>query len=146
MTADVADVVRRFYEVAINGRAIEAIDDLVDVGYVNHGPFPWGVTNRDDLEHFEFVADVAFPDAHVVIDDMITAGDRVAYRLTMQATDTGEFVGIQPTGQRVEFAGMGFARIVDGRICETWGLIDDLGVIAQLGVNPRAIGTLAPER
>jgi predicted ester cyclase len=56
----------------------------------------------------------------------------------MEATHTGDFFGIPPTGKRVSIDGIHILRIADGRVAEHWGNNDDLGLMRQLGVIPAA--------
>jgi predicted ester cyclase len=57
-----------------------------------------------------------------------------------QATHQGEYMGIPPTGNRVNFTGISIYRIERGQIAESWGVSDLLGMMQQLG----AIGELGP--
>jgi len=128
------EVVRRLYEDVINHDRLDEFDDL------NHGPFPWGVHDRDDLRRFYVIRELGFPDIKVSIDDILAAGDAVAYRMTVSGTDTGEFLSIAPTGRVVRVTGFGWIRVRDGKIAEHWGLIDELGILDQIGVKPESIG------
>ena len=47
-------------------------------------------------------------------------------------THRGEFEGIAPTGQRVEFTGIVIYRIAAGRIAESWAELDFLRLMRQL--------------
>jgi len=143
---DATAVVQRFYEMSVNACRPDLLDELVDAAYVNHGPFPWSVRDRADLERFEIIRELAFPDLRVTIDEIVAAADVAAYRMTISGTDTGEFLGIPPTGRPVTVAAMGFARIANGRIAETWGLVDEFGILDQLGIHPESIAALARRR
>ena len=143
---DAADVVYRLHEEVINGDRLDLFDELIDPGYVNHGPFPWGVRDRDDLRRFYLVRELGFPDVRVSTDEIIAKEDIVAYRMTVSGTDTGEFLGLEPTGRPVRVSAFGWARVRDGRIAEQWGLIDDLGILEQIGVDLMTIGRHADRR
>lgn len=67
---------------------------------------------------------------------MIGEGDRVVVRVTGRGTHRGEFQGIAPTGRQVSATGVGIARIVDGRIAESWAAYDALGLLDQLRGGP----------
>jgi predicted ester cyclase len=92
-----------------------------------------GAMDRVELERLERQFYVAFPDAHYTIDDLIAEGDRVALRTTTRATHQGEFEGIPPTGRAVEFTGLVIYRIAGEKIVESWGEIDFLRLIRELG-------------
>jgi predicted ester cyclase len=89
----------------------------------------------------EFKRDIAaireaFPDYAGTNVDQIAEGDKVANRFVFLGTHLGEFMGVAPTGKRVEFIGNSIDRVVDGRIVESWVEVDVLGVLRQLGAVP----------
>ncbi|HET9755280.1 MAG TPA: ester cyclase [Candidatus Limnocylindrales bacterium] len=140
------EVVRRLYTEVINHDRLDELDELIAADYVNYGPFPWGVHDRDDLRRFYLVREMGFPDIKVSIDDIMAAGDVVAYRMTVSGTDTGEFLNVAPTQRPVSVTGFGWVRVRDGKIAEHWGLIDELGILDQIGVKPESIGRHAARR
>jgi predicted ester cyclase len=75
----------------------------------------------------------AFPDYGGTNVDQIAEGDKVANRFVFLGTHLGEFMGVAPTGKRVEFVGNSIDRVVDGKIVESWVEVDLLGVMQQLG-------------
>jgi len=78
----------------------------------------------------------AFSDMERVEEDMVAEGDRVAFRSSLQMTHTGEFMGVAGTGARISIVEMGIMRIADGKIAEMWGLLDNLGLMQQIGAMP----------
>ncbi|MBM7805764.1 steroid delta-isomerase-like uncharacterized protein [Geodermatophilus bullaregiensis] len=75
---------------------------------------------RDTWHHGVEVMKAAFPDVTVQIEDVVAAADRVAVRLTLRGTHTGEFEGIPATGRTVEYSSHEFYRFADGLIAEEW--------------------------
>jgi predicted ester cyclase len=45
-------------------------------------------------------------------------------------------MNIPATGKSIEVTGMNINRIENGKIAESWGVIDILGLLQQLGVIP----------
>ena len=80
---------------------------------------------------------VAFPDLYQAVEDMVAEGDRVALRWTAQGTHKGPLWGIPPSGQRVSWTGTTIYRIADGKVAERWGVVDQLGLLQQLGGVPK---------
>jgi predicted ester cyclase len=76
----------------------------------------------------------AFPDLHVEVEDSVEEGDMVAVRNTVTGTHQGEYMGVAPTGTPVTYQEMFFVRFAGGRIAETWGVVDVLAQMKQLGV------------
>ena len=80
---------------------------------------------------------IGMPDYHTTIEDLIAEGDKVAARVTMTGTHTGNFWGIAATGKRVNLTGIYIVRIANGKIVEHWGEENGMTVIKQLGFKTR---------
>ncbi len=78
----------------------------------------------------------AFPDTHVVIDDVIAEGDRVVLRTTWTGIQKGVIENIPPTGRAVRFSETVIYRFESGKMVEVWVDWDELGMYRQLGVLP----------
>ena len=74
----------------------------------------------------------AFPDLHAQIEDITAAEDRVAARLTLSGTHTGEYLGFPPTGRAVKYVSREFYRVADGLIAEEWICSDTASLFQQL--------------
>ena len=48
-----------------------------------------------------------------------------------EATQCGEFMGIEPTGKRVELRYMDFWKVKDGKIVDNWAMVDFPHVLPQ---------------
>ena len=75
----------------------------------------------------------AFPDLESTIEDLIAERDKVVAHWRAQATHRVAYMGIPPTGNRVDFRGISIYRIEGGKIAEWWGVSDLLGMMQQLG-------------
>ena len=75
----------------------------------------------------------AFPDLQAHIEDIFAAQDKVAVRLRIRGTHSGEFLGIPATGRTVEYVSHEFYRIADGLIAEEWICSDMATLLHQLG-------------
>jgi steroid delta-isomerase-like uncharacterized protein len=128
-------IVRRLMEEAYTNPEVH--NDLVAQGYV--GRFPPNPTLHGpmDLARFNAEAVAAFSDLHVTIEDLLAEGDEVAVRWTLRGTHDGELRGgIPATGRRVEVSGITISRIEKGKVVESWGNYDLLGMLQQLNVMP----------
>ena len=74
-----------------------------------------------------------FPDLESTIEDLIAERDKIVAHWRAQATHRGEYMGIPPSGNRVNFTGISIYRIEGGKIAESWGVSDLLGMMQQLG-------------
>ncbi len=123
----------RFAEM-LNEKDVGVLDEILAEGYVNHNPF---VEDGLDANRGFWSAWLsAFPDTVVTVEDALTAGDRVVGRFTYRATHTGEFMGVAPTGNRVEMRSIDIWRVEDGRFVEHWDELNTLEFYRQLGAFP----------
>lgn len=77
-----------------------------------------------------------FPDAQITVERTVSDRSHVAMRFWLRGTHRGPFVGLPPTGKRVEMSGTTILRLVGGRCVERWSETDQLGLLQQLGVIP----------
>jgi predicted ester cyclase len=133
MSAENKALVERWFEEVWNKGRADAVDEMFaaegiarGLGQDLHGPAEFKVFHSTFRE--------AFPDVRVQVDEMIAEGDKVAYRLTATCTHRGNGLGFAPTGRPACFGVMGSVRIANGRITEGWNLLDQFGMLTQLGV------------
>ena len=78
----------------------------------------------------------AFSDKVCIDEARITQGQWCAAFGRQEAVHSGAFMGIAPTGKRVEIRYMDFWKVVDGKIVDNWVMVDFPHVMQQLGVDP----------
>lgn len=76
-----------------------------------------------------------FPDIQFELTHIIADENFVTFRFAAEATQQGEFMGIQPTGKRVKFSGIVIHRVENDRFAESWNEIDLLSIKNQLETN-----------
>jgi steroid delta-isomerase-like uncharacterized protein len=91
---------------------------------------------REDLLQVLTMYEGAFSDQKYTIIDQVAEGDKVTTRTTWEATHSGEYQGLPPSGKRVLVSGIAVSRIEGGRIVERWLEVDRLGWMQQLGLVP----------
>ena len=134
LTEDNKAIVRRVFE-AINEKNWAVLDDVFSAGCIFHGP--WGEEKVTQLiKRVALMMYDAFPDHHLTIEDMIVEGNKVVTRATAQGTHKNDFMGIAPTGKQFTMTGIWIYYIADGKIIEDWEVLDQLGMMQQLGAIP----------
>jgi hypothetical protein len=130
---------RRFQE-ATNTHDAEliskTIDETVEPNVLIRTPLPVEATGAQALKEVFARLHRAFPDLHVTVEDLIEEGDKVVGRNSVTGTHQGEYMGRPPTGKTVTYKEIFIFRFVDGRIAETWGVVDVFAQMKQLGVIP----------
>jgi steroid delta-isomerase-like uncharacterized protein len=128
-------LVRRFIdEIFVQGRTA-TVDELLADDFVAH---TWPSTGhpKDDLKGAIERTSKGLSDVSFTIDDMIAEGDEVAVRLTARATQTGEMMGMPPSGKTYEIGEIHIFRVRDGKVTEHWHQFDQMGMMKQLGAMP----------
>ena len=120
-------------------------DHLINgIGTFFHESFRWmgnaGCGTKNGLKEFQdnwqrpFQA--AFSDKVCIDEARIVQGEWMAAFGAQQATHSGEFMGLAPTGKRVEIRYMDFWKVVDGKIVDNYVMVDFPHVMQQLDVDP----------
>jgi len=133
---DHSKTMRTAYE-RINAGDIGGFGELVADDFVEHEATPGSPpTKAGTLEFFRALL-TAFPDMHMDVEDLLASGDKAVARVKATATHRGEFMGVPPTGKRVELQLIDIMRFDNaGLVCEHWGVTDMLSLMQQLGVAP----------
>lgn len=133
------DTFRRFQD-AMNTCDAEfistTIDELVTADATIRTPLPGDATGADKLKQVWTVLLQAFPDLQLNVEDLIGEDDKVVARIVVTGTHRGEYMGLAPTGKRIAYDEIFIFRFADGRVVETWGVVDVLSQMKQLGVVP----------
>ena len=134
-TVDIAERFRRIVEEGI-GRGDESVlDEFVALDVVEHQR-----GNPQGLEGAKGVARTLhrwMRDFSLTVEDIAVAGDVVWVRNRARGTNTASVMGFGPTGERIELDVIDIGRFKDGKLVEHWGIADQLGLLMQLGLDPR---------
>lgn len=130
-------LITRYFDEVWNQGKLEVLNELIAPNYINHSPgAPNPKPGPEGLKPIVEALRKGMPDVHYTIQDMVVTSDKVAVRLEMTGTHTGNFFGLAPTGKQVTVSQFQIERIENGKIVEHWRQTDDLGLMRQLGLLP----------
>jgi steroid delta-isomerase-like uncharacterized protein len=130
-------LIQRFVEEAFNKGNVDVANEVYASTFIAHDPtIPEGQGSPEQVKQFVNTYLGAFPDGHTTVEDLISDGEKVAYRWTFRGTHQGELLGIPPTGKQVTITGITINRVSQGKVEEQWNSFDQLGMLQQLGVAP----------
>jgi steroid delta-isomerase-like uncharacterized protein len=112
------------------------IDEVFEPDVVMSTPVPIRATGAEAFKEVFATLHRAFPDLHIAVEELIAEGDKVVARNTVTGTHQGEYLGKPPTGNRVTYNEVFILRFVSGRIAQSWGIVDVLAQMKQLGIVP----------
>ena len=125
---------QRFLDEVVNRGNIGLVDELTAPDFVDHQTPPGVPPTRDGLKMFVTSFRTAFPDLHYTTEDAIAEGDRVVTRATGHGTMKGDFLGMPASGRSATWEEIHITRYEGGRAIEHWGVVDQMTMLAQLGL------------
>lgn len=127
------ETTRRFFE-ACNRHDLNEIMSFFHPDVVHHSrlsDYP-----KEGIAFAYQVTLQAFPDLSWNVLETIADGDRVASLVRFEATHSGDYLGMPATGRSVSFLCADFGRLKDGQFIEHRGVLDELHLVAQIGIVP----------
>ena len=126
-------VIQRFFNEVLNDGNLSVLEKLIARDFTDHTAGPGQAAGRAGVRAKIEGLRRAFPDIRFVLEDAVAEGDTLAVRYYWTGTQTGPFLDIAPTGKPVRVRGMDFYRFRDGAVAEHWDILDQLGLLRQLG-------------
>ena len=131
--SDNKDTVRRMFDEIINHGKVEVVDELFDADF--QSVTPMGTLDREGFKEYVRMWRAGFADVHCEVEDLTAEADRVAWSVRATGTHTGEFMGIPPTGNTVDFDSLNIAEFREGRGYRHRVMMDLGKMMQQLGVG-----------
>jgi steroid delta-isomerase-like uncharacterized protein len=94
-------LIRQYVDQFLNRGNMAAADELLAPDYRRYLLPASPPLNREQQKQRIAGMRAAFPDLHLSLEDMVTEGDRVAFRGVVSGTHQGAFLGLAPTGKTV---------------------------------------------
>ena len=104
-------------------------DDVILHGYRGVGP------GLEGVKQFYNAFWEVFPDARVMIQDLIEEGETLVARYVITGTQHKAFMGVAAAGQRIELPGISVMHFRNGRCFERWTCSDSLVLLNQIGAQ-----------
>ncbi len=129
------DVLRAIMEEVWNKGNMDQIEDYVASDFVGHST-PTDIHGPDGYKQFFLKLRSAFPDIHFTIESELSDESLIMGRWNATGTHLGEFMGIPPTANQVQFGGVTTGFVINGKASEGWTYFDAVGLMRQLGALP----------
>jgi len=126
-------LVRCYYEEVVNTGNVENIAQYVASDFTEdyyNNKHQVGIAGAK--EHIRGVR-TTFPDLVITINRQIAEGDWVVTQITARGTHQGSWLGMAPTGKKVEITGVNVDKVVNGRIVEHGGAANMLESLLRIG-------------
>ena len=127
----------RDYFTAFLKRDAGWMDRHIAPGFVRHDPgLPFEVRGPAGVLQLHDALLPAFPDMQLPLEDFVAEGEKVLVRLRVTGTHAGAFGNMAATGKTIDIGVLDLFQIRDNRLIEHWALLDNLGMLKQLGAIP----------
>jgi steroid delta-isomerase-like uncharacterized protein len=134
LTEGSEELVRRFIEELPNRGNLAAADELFAPDFVWHVPYsPKPLHGPEAVKETYAAFRMAFPDLRVTIEQLVCQGRRAVALVKASGTDEGGMMGRPASGRRAAWTAVHVLETRDGRIVEDHTLLDQLGLLEQLG-------------
>lgn len=105
--------------------------------FVRHDPgLPFQVKGPEGVLQLHDALLPAFPDMTLPLEDFVAEGEKVLVRLRVLGTHLGPFGDMAASGRKIDIGVLDLFQIRDGVLVEHWALLDNLGMLKQLGALP----------
>ena len=115
-----------------NQRDLESYFSVLAPEYVEH--LPKGDVPLEELKQYAGTFFNAFPDIKFSIEEIVAEGDTVAVRMRWQGTHRGVFMGIPPSGKKIDITNALFIKTANGKWVEFWN-VTDIGLRNQIATE-----------
>jgi predicted ester cyclase len=143
-----AAIVRRFFEAGVNKGALDVFDTVVVPDVVYNGATVSDESGLEALKRIYGEALTGFPGIQYGFLTSVASGDTVAVRYAVEGIHTGDFRGLEPTGNTITWNHSTVAHVACGQITEMWAEVDQLDRLRQFGTlaeaGPAALMASAP--
>ena len=128
-------LIRYLFKEILNGGNLNLVEGVVAENSTDHGPSMVGVVGG--VKGFSQTIGrlrEALPDVQFTIEDIVTSWEKAAVRWTATGTMEGALLGLEPTGKHATITGTIIYKDEEGRITESWGNYDALGMLVQFDI------------
>jgi predicted ester cyclase len=134
--------IARFEEIVkqgLNEGDLSVIDTHVSPTVVDHQFYgPGYPRSRLGIKALTAALRTGFPDLHAVATTLVASnnGTQTFAIIRTTGTNTGRYLGVPPSGRKVVINIQESALWKDGVMVEHWGVVDNIGLLAQMGLFP----------
>ena len=135
-TEELKATARRTWEEIFPACDVDALAEVIAVDSIEHGARPDEPAGLEGATRTMLWLGSVFSNQRWEIHQVVGEGDTVVVHTTHHGRQTGNLMGIPPTGRDVAYAYIHIVRFEDGKIVEHGGVRDETTLMRQLRVIP----------
>ena len=131
------ELLLRFRDKVFNANdwSTENLGKFLKSDIIDHNAFPGDQPGLEGVRSRFSMWQAAFDDADEVYLAVAGENDLLAVLYDLQATHSGDYLGMKATGRRVAIPGIEFLRFEGGLIAEHWGIYDFKATASEIGAE-----------
>jgi predicted ester cyclase len=138
-------IARQFTEEVYNQQMLDKIPEYVAVDFVDRSPGAPANAKGPDFVRAQAEQSLAgMPDLTFELLRTVAEGDLVTLHWKARGTGSAQLVGGAAEGKKIEIEGISIFRMQDGKIAESWDLVDRLALLQQAGFRIAPPAPAAP--
>ena len=126
-------LIREYIEKVVNTGNVNDIEKYISPDYYEGNKPEGQIVGIEGAKQHILGVRQTYPDLHLTIEQQIAEGDWVVTRITARGTHQGNWMGIKPTGKKVEITGVNIEKVINGRIVEHGGAANTLEPLLKIG-------------
>jgi predicted ester cyclase len=146
MAEDLKATARRLWEEIMPAGDEAALAELSTDDVVSYPARPGERAGIEGAKQTMRWLNAVFSDQRWEIHRVVGEGDTVVVHMTHHGRQTGNLMGIPPTGRKFAYDYVAILRFRNGKVFEHFGIRDDMSLMRQLGVMPGPPAAVAADR
>lgn len=108
----------------------------IDENYTDHTPDPGQAPGIEGFVQSFANLKKGYPDYKITVNDIFFSKEdnKAAVLITLTGTNTGEMMGMPPTGKSINVGGIDYLVFKNGKCIDRWGYFDMMAMMSQLGI------------
>src|SRR3954469_3580287 len=130
---------QRLVDEGLNQGKLSVMDELLSPTVVDHQYYgPGYPPSRGGVKGLTAALRTAFPDMHATATTLVASNDgtQTFAQIETIGTNTGPYLGVPPTGRKIDLQIIESALWKDGKMIEHWGVADNIALLTQMGFFP----------
>src|SRR4051812_11022035 len=130
---------QRLVDEGLNQGKLAVMDELLSPTVLDHQYYgPGYPPSRGGVKGLTAALRTAFPDMHATATTLVASNDgtQTFAQIETIGTNTGPYLGVPPTGKKIDLQIIESALWKDGKMIEHWGVADNIALLTQMGFFP----------
>lgn len=130
------ELVLRMIRDVQEGGNFDKLNDFFSPSFVDHSAFPGFTPDRQGVRNiFQHFHD-ALSGLKIEVLSQVSEGDRVVTHKILSGMNNSSLFGVPASNKMIRIDVMDILRVQNGMITDHWNVVDQVGLMKQLGVIP----------